>query len=398
MLLELPDDLQLDILPYVEFMEKDKLPEIAGIYFAIDKNHKVYYVGKAQNLRNRWVGHHRYDQLKEINKKTNIKLSWYGCENNENTLTQLENYFIATYHPVLNQTKVEAKRITPAEIELRNTLVKIAKYVIVFGYEDKSKEFELPTVYLKYDLLYRNPARTLKNIFDAVNRRGSLRWSYYWRVKSRPIWKTKCNGTSIVVGCYTGINGFIERGEEISLAGITLLNISEDDFQKHVNEKDWTQSYHPAIYRYTKDPIPLIWSKDLQISQYNAETLRELNKQRTESKIGAYRSRGRRVRVICDSITWGTEGVAEAYKEAIDWFGGYKALGLRETYSQYGQPSFRGWKPHKVIVRLPEVENGITKYRFLSAPISASNREELIQRFEKIRQISPLHQRAKLEI
>lgn len=395
-LIESLDSFQLDKLPYVEFLKKDQLPETAGIYFAVDKDQKVWYIGKAQNLKDRWVGHHRYDQLKKINKRSSIKILWYSCENDANTLNKLEKYFIDTYHPVLNQTSVEAKRITPTEIELRNTLVKIGKYVVIFGCEEYSKEFGLPTVYLKYDWSYRNPARILRNIFDAVNRRGSLKWSYYWRVKSTPIWNTKCNGIAIVVGCDNGVNEFIQRGEEITLAGISLLNISAEDFQKYVVEKDWTQSYHPDIHRYTRDIIPLVWSKDLEISQSDAETLRESNKQRTECKIGTYRPRGRRVRVVCNAIGWNVECVVEAYKEAIDWFGGYENLGLRETYSH--SYSIRGWRAPKVTIRIPEIDGGVTKYRSLSAPISASTQEELKQRFEKIRQLSPLHKRAKLEI
>jgi hypothetical protein len=99
---------------------------------------------------------------------------------------------------------------------------------------------------------------------------------------------------------------------------------------------------------------------------------------------------------ICNTIGWDTECVVEAYKEAIDWFGGNEALGLRETYrSSY---SIRGWRAPRITVRIPEIDGGVTKYRSLSAPISASTQEELMQRFEKIRQLSPLHQRAKLEI
>lgn len=59
MLLELPDRFQLDELPYVEFLKKDQLPQTVGVYFAVDKYQKIWYIGKAQNLRTRWVGHHR---------------------------------------------------------------------------------------------------------------------------------------------------------------------------------------------------------------------------------------------------------------------------------------------------------------------------------------------------
>ena len=105
-----------------------------------------------------------------------------------------------------------------------------------------------------------------------------------------------------------------------------------------------------------------------------------------------------KVRVICTSIGWGAECIVETYQEAIEWFGGYEALGLKKTDERpYSFKGIRGWKPHKVTVRIPEVENGIKKYRSLSAPISASTYEELMQRFEKIKQLSPWHKKAKLK-
>ncbi|MBE9016937.1 GIY-YIG nuclease family protein [Chroococcidiopsidales cyanobacterium LEGE 13417] len=387
-------DLHIDRLPYVEFLKKERLPESAGIYFVIDGERKIWYVGKAQNLKARWKGHHRADQLQKIHKKNPLKIFWHSCDRGETILAQLETFFIEKYYPVLNQTKVEIKRITPAEIELRNVLAKISKYVILIGYEEYSREFELPTVFLKYDWTYRNPARTLRSIFDAVNKKGNLRWSYYWRVKTTPIWKTKCNGVAIVVCSDAGTNKFIQQGEEVTLAGVKLINISANDFQKYRTETDWSQSYHPAIQRYTKDPIPLLWSKDLEVNQPDVEALKELNQRRTASR--EYRPRGRRVKVVCNAIGWNVECVIQAYQEAIDWFGGYEALGLRQAYSY--SFSIKGWRAPRVSVRIPEVNDGITTYRSISAPISASTKEELLQRFEKIKQLSSLHQKAKIEI
>ena len=283
----LPDGFNLNVLPCVEFVNRAHLPVTSGIYFAIDYNDKIWYIGKAQNLRTRWCGHHRDDQLQKINKKNKLKLAWYTCLSDAKTLARLENYFIDRYHPVLNQTKIQAKKITPAEIELRKTLVKMGKYVVIFGYEEHSKEFGLPTVHIKYDCLRRNPVRSLSTIFDAVNKKGGLRWSYYWRVKTAPIWQTKCNGVAIVVSSTDGVTKFMNSGEEVTLAGIPLLNISTEDFQKEVAEKDWAETYHPNIRRYTNDPVPLIWSKDLEINQCSAETLRKLHRERTEPR--AYR-------------------------------------------------------------------------------------------------------------
>ena len=88
------DNFNLNELPSVELLDKEKLPTTAGIYFAVDGNNQIWYIGKAQNIKNRWANHHRYDQLTKINKKNLIKLKWYECENNEDVLTKLENYFI----------------------------------------------------------------------------------------------------------------------------------------------------------------------------------------------------------------------------------------------------------------------------------------------------------------
>ena len=85
------DKFNLLNLPSVKLSEKDRLPTTAGIYFALDSNNQLWYVGKARNINKRWVNHHRYHQLEKVNKKTPILLRWYECENDENILTQLED-------------------------------------------------------------------------------------------------------------------------------------------------------------------------------------------------------------------------------------------------------------------------------------------------------------------
>ena len=294
---EILNNFRLEQLPYVEFLKKERLPQTAGIYFAVDNEYKIWYIGKAQNLRARWIGHHRYDQLRKINQKIPLKLLWLSCNRDETTLTELEKYFIDGYHPFLNQTNIEARKIIPAEIELRNTLVKIAKYVIVYGHEINSQVFGLPTVYLKYDSLYKNPASIFRRIFNAANKRGGLKWSYYWKNKKAPIWKTKCNGICVVVAPWSDINCYMPRAEDCNLAGIRLLNISKNDFNEEASKNNrHKDTYHPRLERYSKDPISLLWSKDLEITQNSAETLKDLSKQRTqirESKIGTYRPRGK---------------------------------------------------------------------------------------------------------
>jgi predicted GIY-YIG superfamily endonuclease len=388
------DNFNLNNLPSVKLLDKEKLPAVSGIYFAIDNNNQLWYIGKAQNIYKRWINHHRYYQLEKINKKNPIILRWHECENDENTLIQLENHFIEYYFPALNQTQVEARKITPAEISLRKTLAKISKYVIIYGYEKNSEVFGLPTVFLKYDILYRNPAKILKQIFDGDNRKGSLKWSYYRQLKTTPIWKTKCNGIFIVVGGDYNNNFYLQTGEETTLAGVSLLNLSHENYNKAVASKDWSQSYHPNIQRYINDPFPLLWSKDLSFDLFDTEAIKEFNQKRNKSRLGQGRERGSQVKVYCEAIGRG-KFVITAYQEAIEWFGGYEILGLQEAdYSQARINAAPKWfKAHKVTIKIPEGDS----YRSRSAPISASTNAELEQRLEIIKNISSLHQKIKFK-
>ncbi|MBW4534081.1 MAG: hypothetical protein KME09_09090 [Pleurocapsa minor HA4230-MV1] len=58
-------------LPKVSLETKELLPEYSGIYYVVDENKIVWYVGKAQNIRKRWQGkaHHRIYQLKQLKHK-----------------------------------------------------------------------------------------------------------------------------------------------------------------------------------------------------------------------------------------------------------------------------------------------------------------------------------------
>lgn len=74
-------EFDLDRLPSVKLLDQAKLPEIAGIYFAIDSNKRILYIGKAQNIHKRWLNHHRYEQLSKINHKSLVCLKWYEYKN-----------------------------------------------------------------------------------------------------------------------------------------------------------------------------------------------------------------------------------------------------------------------------------------------------------------------------
>lgn len=127
--------LELSRLPSVPLAQRIHLPQCSGIYFVLDANDRVLYIGQATNLLTRWQGqgHHRIEQLARLNKKSPVRIAWLDCSAGSNLLTAMETHYIASYNPLLNRTQVPPKKITPSEVAPRATLQKIAKYTLIFG-------------------------------------------------------------------------------------------------------------------------------------------------------------------------------------------------------------------------------------------------------------------------
>lgn len=59
-------------IPSIHITERAKLPPLPGIYFVYTPDHKILYVGKADNLRTRWNSHHRYQYFIETSLESRI--------------------------------------------------------------------------------------------------------------------------------------------------------------------------------------------------------------------------------------------------------------------------------------------------------------------------------------
>jgi len=59
-------------IPSLHITERAKLPPKPGIYFVYTPDHKILYVGKANNLRTRWNSHHRYQYFIETSMESRI--------------------------------------------------------------------------------------------------------------------------------------------------------------------------------------------------------------------------------------------------------------------------------------------------------------------------------------
>ena len=58
-------DMLLSSIPSLHITNRAKLPARPGLYFVYTPDHKLLYVGKADNLRTRWNSHHKYQYFIE---------------------------------------------------------------------------------------------------------------------------------------------------------------------------------------------------------------------------------------------------------------------------------------------------------------------------------------------
>ncbi len=85
-------------LPSVSLEQKTRLPEIAAVYFAIDPEDKIQYIGMALNLRERWVGHHQFNRLRVIG---GVKIAYLEIQDRD-AISKFEKAFISLFKPPLN--------------------------------------------------------------------------------------------------------------------------------------------------------------------------------------------------------------------------------------------------------------------------------------------------------
>jgi hypothetical protein len=100
-------------LPSVSFDERDELPEVSGIYFAISQAKTILYIGKASSIRKRWTSHHRFEELKPYKE---VRIAWFTyITQDDEQLTELEKDCICHFKPSLNITGANLGEDKPTE-------------------------------------------------------------------------------------------------------------------------------------------------------------------------------------------------------------------------------------------------------------------------------------------
>ncbi len=100
-------------LPSVPLEQRSLLPQIPCIYFAIDSEGVVQYIGQSGNLQLRWEYHHRQKQLELID---GIAIAWLTIDSPE-LLIEIEAALINWFNPPLNFIKPRLQEV-PEESEI----------------------------------------------------------------------------------------------------------------------------------------------------------------------------------------------------------------------------------------------------------------------------------------
>lgn len=116
-----PQELDPSTLPWLPLEDKSAFPRQPAIYFAIDSLGAIQYIGRSIDPKQRWSGHHRYDQLKAIG---NIRVAFF-CVDTPELLPQIEEALISWFNPPLNGYDFLALRQTDRSGFAAGTRIKI---------------------------------------------------------------------------------------------------------------------------------------------------------------------------------------------------------------------------------------------------------------------------------
>ncbi|WP_036478240.1 GIY-YIG nuclease family protein [Myxosarcina sp. GI1] len=280
-------------LPKVDLSLRQLLPEYSGIYYVIDENNHVWYIGQAANINKRWQGktHHRIYQL-EARKQQKFTIYYERVDRSQ--LDTVEKQRIEKYSPHLNTSPVKTKKVRPTETLLRETLVAIADFAFILGVEPPRKEIEsqinnnwmahkqvleLNTIHIcintealdtkfKIDSIEQREA-IFKSIFGSrkayVNRWQSYSPycpftyrlfvnNYAVEVVRLDLWKT-AEKTEIAK------DYFLTKLAQESIATLTPESLAQ--FQQQLQNKSWYSLLVGRLIPYTSDLIKLVFNEPI---------------------------------------------------------------------------------------------------------------------------------------
>lgn len=107
-----PETLDIKALPWLPLEEKSAFPKKPAIYFAIDSQGTVQYIGRSVNVHQRWGNHHKYGVLSKIER---IKIAYLFVDTVE-LLPKIETALIEWFDPLLNNSFSKRKKPNYAQV------------------------------------------------------------------------------------------------------------------------------------------------------------------------------------------------------------------------------------------------------------------------------------------
>lgn len=127
-----PETIDFASLPSIELVNRSQFPCTACVYFCLDSDGQILYIGRARNLKQRWGLHHRYLQLKRLE---GVRIAYFNCE--IEMLDEIEQAFISWFKPALNSSSVKR------EHKARAVRVREIKEIEVDRLGQRIKQFRL---------------------------------------------------------------------------------------------------------------------------------------------------------------------------------------------------------------------------------------------------------------
>ncbi|MDJ0693752.1 MAG: GIY-YIG nuclease family protein [Mastigocoleus sp. MO_167.B18] len=88
------------LLPSIRLDNLEKLPEIAAIYFVLNDKEEVLYIGKTENIKQKWNS----DDKQELLEVTKNAIITYFAVASVDILNQIETTLIEWFKPKYNIT------------------------------------------------------------------------------------------------------------------------------------------------------------------------------------------------------------------------------------------------------------------------------------------------------
>lgn len=132
----------LDSLPSIPLSNKSELPDVAGIYFAIDSLGTIQYIGRSVNIKQRWAKHHRQPDLADLG----VKIAWLVVEP-AIMLSIVEIALISWFNPPLNGAKIVCPT-KPVKPKLADKAISVRLFSDSYDYflEMAQNEGKPPTI------------------------------------------------------------------------------------------------------------------------------------------------------------------------------------------------------------------------------------------------------------